>query len=99
MFLTPKGGQLTKISIIDILNVQREIEVDSETTGYVLKEIIYKKICKELRVNEMILTYEGEELNNGTKISEFNIAIGNQLIFKQSKTPITAISRIKAHII
>jgi hypothetical protein len=47
----------------------------------------------------MILTYEGEELNNGTKISEFNIAIGNQLIFKQSKTPITAISRIKAHII
>lgn len=99
MFITPNGGHPTKIWIIDIINAKHEIEVDSETTGYVLKEFIFNKLCKELKVNEMVLTYEGEELNNGNKISEFNIAIGNLLIFKQSKTPMTAISRIQAHFI
>jgi hypothetical protein len=45
----------------------------------------------------MRLTYEGAELNNNIKISQFNVVVGNMLVFRQEKINLNQVSKIIVH--
>jgi hypothetical protein len=45
----------------------------------------------------MRVTYEGAELADNTKVSQFKVAVGNMLVFKQEKIALNQVSKIKVH--
>ena len=45
----------------------------------------------------MRLSYEGAELENNARLSEFNVAIGNELVFKQDKIMLSQVTELKVN--
>lgn len=45
----------------------------------------------------MRLSYEGAELANNAKLSDFNVAIGNELVFIQDKIALSQVTELKVN--
>lgn len=45
----------------------------------------------------MRLTYEGAEFSNNAKLSDFNVVIGNELVFKQDRITLSQVTELKVN--
>lgn len=45
----------------------------------------------------MRLTYEGAELANNARLSDFNVVIGNELVFKQDRIALNQVTELKVN--